>query len=284
MKYRSLLIIGLSLCLMGAGCRSKAAGPTDPHLIKASGPSVYYLGSDNRRYVFPTDRVYFSWYTDFSGVQTISDRQLSSYPIGGNVTYRPGTRLIKITTDPKVYAVSHNGILRWIKTEEVANVLFGEKWAQHVDDVADTFFINYQPGPSVEIADDYSIQDEQQRSTTIDADKELVAATAPSTPPTTPPSTTPPATVPPTTGATKTIRVYIAGESIERRNRYTAAPFTATGALNNPSNNDNEQYGWSVPLADRLKLRQPNLRIEFVGTDTWLSSDDYPFLIYPKQF
>jgi hypothetical protein len=73
----------------------------------------------------------------------------------------------------------------------------------------------------------------------------------------------------------------VAGESIERRNRYVAAPFTDKGALNDrgggEARNDREEYGWSVPLADRLRLRDPSITLVFVGTDTWLDADDNPY-------
>ena len=66
--------------------------------------AVYYLGADGKRYVFPNQPTYNTWYPDFSGVQIVSSTEMSSYPIGGNVTYRPGVKLVKINTDPKVYA------------------------------------------------------------------------------------------------------------------------------------------------------------------------------------
>ena len=80
----------------------------------------------------------------------------------------------------------------------------------------------------------------------------------------------------PTTG---TVRVYVAGESIERRNRFVEAPFTASGALADRGafRNDNDEYGWSVPLAERLKLRYPGVGVEFVGAETWLDADDNPY-------
>ena len=59
----------------------------------------------------------------------------------------------------------------------------------------------------------------------------------------------------------------MAGESIERRNRYVAAPFTDKGVLNSRGGgelrNDREEYGWSVPLVDRLRLRDPSITIVF---------------------
>src|SRR5258708_3758546 len=73
-------------------------------------------------------------------------------------------------------------------------------------------------------------------------------------------------------GQSKIIRVYVSGESIEKRNNFIEAPFTATGSLNERGGgelrNDTEEYGWMVPFADRLKLREPKLQVEFVGTDT----------------
>ena len=116
-------------------------------LIKKDGLSaVYYLGEDGKRYVFPNEATYKSWYSDFSGVVTISADELASYPLGGNVVVRPGTKLVKITTDPKVYAVEANGTLRQIPNEAAAIALYGADWAKRVIDVADSFFTNYTIG------------------------------------------------------------------------------------------------------------------------------------------
>ncbi len=118
-------------------------------LIKGSLPAVYYVGNDGKRYVFPNDKVYFSWYQDFSQVVTVTDSELASYVIGGNVTYRPGVRLVKIQSDPKVYAVSRGGVLRWITTEALAARLYGADWNKMIDDVPDSFFVNYTTGEPI---------------------------------------------------------------------------------------------------------------------------------------
>ncbi len=120
-------------------------------LIKASGAAVYYF-SNNKRYVFPNEKTYMSWFPDFSAVKTISDSSLAAVMIGGNVTIRQGTNLVKITTDPKVYAVTGNGVLRWVETEAVALALYGSNWARRVVDVSDAFFVNYSIGSSVATA------------------------------------------------------------------------------------------------------------------------------------
>jgi acyl-coenzyme A thioesterase PaaI-like protein len=115
-------------------------------VIKGSGSTLYWYASNGKRYVFPNVNTYYSWYPNFSNVNTISDTELTSIPLAGNVTYRPGAKLIKITTNPKVYAVARNGTLRWVTSEYIASQLYGADWKQKIHDVPDVFFINYQVG------------------------------------------------------------------------------------------------------------------------------------------
>ena len=138
-----VMTAGLSLMPIHS---AQAAIPQGPALVKASSDAVYFLASDGKRYVFPNEKTYKTWYADFSEVTTITGEELASLPIGGNVVYRAGTRLVKITTDPKVYAVEPAGLLRHVSTEEVATGLFGADWANRVDDVPDAFFTNYKTG------------------------------------------------------------------------------------------------------------------------------------------
>jgi len=132
----------LSMSAVAVPNASAAASAGD--LIKMDGlSSVYYLGADGKRYVFPNETTYFSWYEDFSSVVTIPQSELESYPLGANVTIRPGTKLVKITTDPKVYAVEPGGSLVHIASEAAAKALYGDNWASRVVDVPDAFFTNY---------------------------------------------------------------------------------------------------------------------------------------------
>ncbi len=115
-----------------------------------SSSAVYYCGADGKRYAFPNQRVHDSWYLGFEGVITLTDAELAAAPLGGTVTYRPGVRLVKITTDPKVYAVAANGELRWVTSEAVAVALYGADWATKVDDIPDAFFTDYRIGIPIE--------------------------------------------------------------------------------------------------------------------------------------
>lgn len=109
-------------------------------------PSVYYCGADGKRYVFPNSKTYATWYSDFSEVKTISLEEMSKISLGGNVTYRPGIKLVKIQTDPHVYAVDINGILRLILTPVIAEKYYGKDWNKRVEDIPDAFFSNYKLG------------------------------------------------------------------------------------------------------------------------------------------
>lgn len=130
--------------------------------------AVYYIGADGKRHAYPNSRVYFSWYQDFNAVRVVSASTLSSYPLGANVTYRPGERMVKFTTDPKVYAVSDGGVLRWVKTEELATSLYGSAWNTKIDDISDAFYTNYVFGAEVVSSTDFSPSKEMEGSATFD--------------------------------------------------------------------------------------------------------------------
>jgi len=142
-------------------------------LIKGTGDTVYYLASNGKRYVFPNSKTYFTWYTDFKTVKQIPDGTLSTIPLGGNVTYRPGIKMVKITTDPKVYAVDQGGFLRHVASEQLAETLFGLAWKSRIDDVPDAFFVNYRVGTQIQTASDYNPANVATQTTTINQDKQF---------------------------------------------------------------------------------------------------------------
>lgn len=130
--------------------------------------AVYYYAADGKRHAFPNSKIYFTWYENFNSVTTVSPDVMSAIPLGANVTYRPGVRMVKFTTVNRVYAVSKNGVLRWIKTEDVASALYGNNWNTKIDDIPDTFFSNYSFGDDVVSADAYDVSAEMSSSPMID--------------------------------------------------------------------------------------------------------------------
>jgi len=131
-------------------------------LIKGQSYSaVYYFAEDGKRYVFPNEKTYFTWYENFDDIMVIDDRTLGIIPIGGNVTYRPGKKMVKITTDPTVYAIDVSGVLRAIGSEELAETLYNINWNQQIDDLPDAFFINYKMGSPIATAAEFKPADVQ---------------------------------------------------------------------------------------------------------------------------
>ncbi len=176
LSWRRALAISVSLAfafspLAGQAAVSGAFNAGD--LIKGSGDTVYYFASNGKRFVFPNAKTYFTWYPDFSGVKTISDGHLSTIPLGGNVTYRPGRKMVKVTTDPKTYVVDQGGFLRHITSEQLALTLYGISWKNQIDDLPDAFFVNYRVGTPIQTAPDYNPANVMTQTATIAQDKQL---------------------------------------------------------------------------------------------------------------
>jgi hypothetical protein len=140
------------------------AGSGVDHPCKA----VYYVGKDGKRHAFANSKVFFTWYANFNEVETISSAAMSMYPLGKNVTYRPGVRLVKFATLSNVYAVSKGGVLRWLTTETAANSIYGANWNTKVDDIADSFYGDYTFGSDISDTANYNLTNEMNAVKVID--------------------------------------------------------------------------------------------------------------------
>lgn len=164
---KSLLV--LALLLTSCLALDQASAAIIPgSLIKGSGPTIYYAAGDGRRYVFPNAGTYLSWFVDFTSVKNVTDQELATIPLKGNVTYRPGVRLLKIQSDPKVYAVDAKGTLRWLQTEALALKLYGAEWNKNIDDVSDAFFVNYVMGAPIAAESDFSPETAVNQTVTLE--------------------------------------------------------------------------------------------------------------------
>jgi hypothetical protein len=137
--------IGMIVALVAvalAGAVVPAGAVTAGTLIKtADNSAVYYYAEDGKRYVFPNQATYDTWYMgDFSGVEVVSMSEMGDIQLGGNIPYRAGTRMIKLNNDPKVYTLEPGGVLRHVPSEAVAADLFGASWNTKIDDMPDSFF------------------------------------------------------------------------------------------------------------------------------------------------
>src|SRR3989339_252467 len=134
-------------------------------LIKgASSSTVYFYSENGKKYLFPTKAIYSSWYSDYNSVKTLSNTELNSKTLGGNIRVRP-SKLIQFVSldtpwkimDSKVYAVSPNGALQWLSTATLAKTIFGNDWESKIVAVPEIFKANYEFGADIVKIDDYSL-------------------------------------------------------------------------------------------------------------------------------
>ncbi len=123
--------------------------PDDHDPATSVDAAVYLVGGDGKRHAFPTEAIFYSWFEDFSTLSYIDETHLAEYALGANVAIRPGTSLIKLTNDPKVYVVDDENVLHWIPTEELATTLYGADWAKRVVDIPDVYFSSYTMGSAL---------------------------------------------------------------------------------------------------------------------------------------
>lgn len=127
-------------------------------LVKTVGnPAVYLAANDGKRYAFTGEGQFFSWFQNFDGVRTVSAGTLASMPLGGNVLYSPGSRLLKAQTSPRIYAVGANGTLHWIQNADVLATYYGAEWKTRLDTVSDVTLADYQQGYAVAQYSDYRV-------------------------------------------------------------------------------------------------------------------------------
>lgn len=186
---RRIIFILFVLCAAVGWCvfapsPARAIDIVGGDLIKTNQAAVYYYGSDGGRYCFPNDKIFFTWYNNFSGVKTISDYQLASIPLRGNVTYKPGVKMVKIASVNRVYAVDRGAVLRWVTSEGVAAALYGANWKKEVDDIDVALFVNYKIGSNIIYASDFDRAAVMSGATSISVNLGLAGATwLPVTPP-----------------------------------------------------------------------------------------------------
>jgi hypothetical protein len=131
-------------------------GEDDSHPCR----TVYFLDNDGKRHAFTNEKVYFTWYADYTNLHLVSSTTMSSFTLGKNVTYHPGTKMVKYQTVHTVYVVERHGVLRPIASEEVAKAIYGDNWNQQVDDISESFYGDYTYGDPISSADGFDISEQ----------------------------------------------------------------------------------------------------------------------------
>ena len=128
--------------------------------------ALYYVGAQGKRYVFPTQAIYRAWYPEESEVKEILRKDLETIPLAGNVTYRPGMRIVTFESDPAYYVVAFPNVLK--KTpEKFLFAYFGGQWKERLDVLPEHFRADYTIGEPITALSDYIPTDEFQKGLTI---------------------------------------------------------------------------------------------------------------------
>ena len=136
--------------------------------------SNYYVAPTMKRYVFPNQATLQTWYpVPRFTIKNIERKNLEAVPLGGNVTYRPGMRIIKFATDPEYYVVSKGGVLHSASTS-ILGALYGADWNKRVDALEEYYRADYTIGIAISRSSEYSPIDEYNASPTISLDKGLI--------------------------------------------------------------------------------------------------------------
>ncbi|MFA6307426.1 MAG: CARDB domain-containing protein [Patescibacteria group bacterium] len=99
------------------------------------GAAVYQIGVDGKKYIYPDQKTFNTWYDDFSKVAEVDLSDLDNIADGGTVTFQAGTRLITHRNTVKVYAVGEDGELTYIPDEATARNFYGDTWHKLVLDI-----------------------------------------------------------------------------------------------------------------------------------------------------
>lgn len=152
-------------CCSPDGFSERICEPAPGSLIKATLPSVYVIGRDGGRYVFPSSTELISWYGHVewgvptsgglgghicSAVSQIPDADLAAIQIRGNVTVRPGTFVLRLDRSPvQYYLVARGGILRRVHETIARQIYRGIAFASIVRDLDPTLESSYTFGTEV---------------------------------------------------------------------------------------------------------------------------------------
>jgi len=114
-------------------------------------PTVYYVDANFLRHPFQDAQTYLTYNSTWNIVRTVTGATLSTLTIGKPMLPKAGVVLVKIVSDPRVYALQTDSItgatlLRWIPSESVAITLYGSAWADYVIDLAPTLYTQFGHG------------------------------------------------------------------------------------------------------------------------------------------
>lgn len=130
------------------------------YVVSPSFSTVYYVDANKVRHPFLNTATFFTWASSFNQVKIVTDATMPTLGYGDPIMPKPGVVLVKITSDPTVYAIDENPdnkyqpTLRRIVSEGTARSIYGDDWADYVIDIDVTMFSRFQFGADILSAND----------------------------------------------------------------------------------------------------------------------------------
>jgi len=115
--------------------------------------TIYYVDEYSIRYPFWDTNSFFSYADSFDEVVWVTDATLPTMDLGGPMLPAFGSVLVKIQSDPKVYAIDSGNVLRWVPSEDTAIALYGADWADYVIDLEPTTMARFTTGSDMTVDD-----------------------------------------------------------------------------------------------------------------------------------
>ncbi len=130
----AIALFTIALFPEGVQAQSSPIYPSGSVVKALDSGAVYYVGSDNKRYFFPSWAGFSSWYPDRVNVISVpTEKDLTSLPRARDtVTVRPGKTLVQFGTKPEIYAVDTGATIRWLKSPAVAEAIYGLNWQNRI--------------------------------------------------------------------------------------------------------------------------------------------------------
>ena len=125
-----------------------------PHtaLRNTNGSTVYYVNASGQLRPFRNESTFLTWF-NFGEIKVISESDFATLPTASPMTIRPGTVPVKLPSEPFLYAVEPNNILRHIANENEARRLYGERWNTKVIDLTLNDYRQYIVGEILKLGD-----------------------------------------------------------------------------------------------------------------------------------
>ncbi len=130
---------------------SNATAYVDGTLLKSPKHASIYYVENNKRRAFVNSQVYYTWFSNFDSVQTVTVDQMESIELGNPMPIKANTKLLKFPLNPRVYSVVEGDVIRHIPDEYTANSLFGNGWAKDIIELPEIYYLFYTKGDALEV-------------------------------------------------------------------------------------------------------------------------------------